>query len=565
MSLESVLTPSATAHWNCNEASGNLLDSVGSHTGTDNNLVGTGAGRIVTARDFERGSSQSFTVADAAGVSGADVDWSLALWLNAESFTDGMEILDKWASAGTRSYLLRHASSRLQFFVSSDGTGNTNVSCNSFGAPSTGVWLLVVITHDAGANTIGIGINTTTEDTASHSGGIFDGTSDLRIGGRSDLYDGLMDDIFVLKGHKVAAEERAGIYDRGLVGRGYPFAQEADETVLGADNFTGANGTAVTSSTPETGPAWELIAGSGDFTIQSNRLRGNDINLIAAAAQNVGESDVTCTLTIRFETNVTGTIRMAGVLLRAQDANNFWYVVVDCINNLFLIGQRTGVSTFTTRASTAFTPSPDTDYVIEVVADGATISATLDGGNAINYASATAQLYRCRHGVFSYDQAANFNLFDSWNCIAGQATSVSAAITGTATASITEADVVAGGKTIIITLTGDTWVAAGGAFDAIRQDILDGLDSAQSEGTGWNAVVRDAESVTAVVRTSDTVVTITLSAAGTYDITAQETITVTVPASALVGGSPVTASPAFTVATVSAAVRGRRALLGVGV
>jgi hypothetical protein len=38
--------------------------------------------------------------------------------------------------------------------------------------------------------------------------------------------------------------------------------------------------------------------------------------------------------------------------------------------------------------------------------------------------------------------------------------SKSAAVTGTATASITEAHVVAGGKTIIITLTGDTFIAA---------------------------------------------------------------------------------------------------------
>ena len=35
-----------------------------------------------------------------------------------------------------------------------------------------------------------------------------------------------------------------------------------------------------------------------------------------------------------------------------------------------------------------------------------------------------------------------------------------AALTGTAMSSITEADVVAGGKTIIITLTGDTWIPA---------------------------------------------------------------------------------------------------------
>jgi hypothetical protein len=39
-----------------------------------------------------------------------------------------------------------------------------------------------------------------------------------------------------------------------------------------------------------------------------------------------------------------------------------------------------------------------------------------------------------------------------------QVTSASAALTGTATASITEADIVAGGKTIVITLTGDTFI-----------------------------------------------------------------------------------------------------------
>lgn len=129
-----------------------------------------------------------------------------------------------------------------------------------------------------------------------------------------------------------------------------------------------------------------------------------------------------------------------------------------------------------------------------------------------------------------------------------------AAVTGTATASITEADVVAGGKTIIITLTGDTWIAAGAAsFDLQRDEILQGLDSAQSELLGWNNVVRDLEVVTAVVRTSDTVVTITLSASVTYNITAQETITVTVPGTALTGGNPLTATPTFTVDLVTVA------------
>ena len=124
----------------------------------------------------------------------------------------------------------------------------------------------------------------------------------------------------------------------------------------------------------------------------------------------------------------------------------------------------------------------------------------------------------------------------------------SAAITGTATASIAEADIVAGGKTIIITLTGDTWVASGATFDAQRQNIIDGLDAASSPTNGWNNEVRDKLAVGTVVRTSDTVVTITLSAQSGYNISAQETITVTVPASALVtSATPYTATPTFTV------------------
>jgi len=122
-----------------------------------------------------------------------------------------------------------------------------------------------------------------------------------------------------------------------------------------------------------------------------------------------------------------------------------------------------------------------------------------------------------------------------------------AEISGTITANVTESDIVAGGKTIIITLIADEWVAAGASFDAQRQNIINGLDSAQAEATGWNAVVRDTEPVTSVVRTSNTVVTITLVAHATYDITAQETITVTVPGSALIGAVEVVATPTFTV------------------
>jgi hypothetical protein len=121
-----------------------------------------------------------------------------------------------------------------------------------------------------------------------------------------------------------------------------------------------------------------------------------------------------------------------------------------------------------------------------------------------------------------------------------------AALSGTVTDD-TESDIRAGGSTIVLTLLGAAWVAAGAAFDAERQGIIDGLVSAQSETTGWNAVLRPAIPVANVVRTSDTVVTITLPAEPAYVILADEVITAAIPASATDDGVPIVAEPDFTI------------------
>jgi hypothetical protein len=125
----------------------------------------------------------------------------------------------------------------------------------------------------------------------------------------------------------------------------------------------------------------------------------------------------------------------------------------------------------------------------------------------------------------------------------------SAAVTGTIGGGATEQQVRDGGGTIILTLTGVTWNAAGTAFDNARQAIIDGLDSAGSATYGWNAEVRDKLGVSSVVRTSDTIATITVAASdvGDYRIDASETITATVPASAYSGSGALTATPTFTI------------------
>lgn len=138
------------------------------------------------------------------------------------------------------------------------------------------------------------------------------------------------------------------------------------------------------------------------------------------------------------------------------------------------------------------------------------------------------------------------------------------AITGTITASVNETDIVTGGKTLIITLTDDEWIAAGaGSFDLQRDEIIAGCDSNQSEASGWDAVPKVNQSLGGVVRTSATVVTITWDAFATYDITANETITVTVPSTAVTSALSKVGSPTFTIsAAVTSALKD---IIGCGV
>jgi len=99
-----------------------------------------------------------------------------------------------------------------------------------------------------------------------------------------------------------------------------------------------------------------------------------------------------------------------------------------------------------------------------------------------------------------------------------------------------ETDIVAGGRTIILTLTSDTWIATGAAAlgtELQTQALLNGLVSDGDYNTGWNAI-RHNILTSDVSRDSATQVTITLSARAEYSILEEETITCTVPNDLLV-------------------------------
>lgn len=115
-----------------------------------------------------------------------------------------------------------------------------------------------------------------------------------------------------------------------------------------------------------------------------------------------------------------------------------------------------------------------------------------------------------------------------------------------ASSTLTEASIIAGSQTITITLDDNVWESAS-LFPAQRQNIINGITSAQSETFGWNNEVRDKLAVTDVVRTSERVVTVTLPATAAYSVVADETITVTIPSTAMKLQAAIVATPDLTV------------------
>jgi hypothetical protein len=119
-----------------------------------------------------------------------------------------------------------------------------------------------------------------------------------------------------------------------------------------------------------------------------------------------------------------------------------------------------------------------------------------------------------------------------------------ATLSGTVTDPTNEGDIRNGGRTIILTLSNGSWVS-GASFDAVRQDIIDGLTALSFQANGWEDVIKPLIEVTGVVRTSDTQVTITLPAATTYSPAQDETIRAIIPLTAVGAGWNEAVQPAI--------------------
>jgi hypothetical protein len=206
--------------WEMDEASGNAIDSHGSHDLTDTNAVGASGGW----RDFERDNVQYFVVADHADLRMGDFNFTIEAWVNMESKA-GTGDLNAIVQKGD-DYLLFYDADVLvtDRFAARiyDGSTFTTVAANNLGSPSTSVPYQLVMQYDATANEVSIKVNDGTANTASHANGAQAGTTTFRLGiaaSNAFPFDGLMRRVRMWK-RKLASDELTWLYNSGT-GRFY--------------------------------------------------------------------------------------------------------------------------------------------------------------------------------------------------------------------------------------------------------------------------------------------------------------------------------------------------------
>ncbi len=138
------------------------------------------------AAQFASANAQSLSIPDNPSLSTGDVDIALAFWVNLDDLND-YDLVSKMLAAGNqREYdvVYRASNDRFRFVVFPTGSGAAvNLDANSFGAVSAQTFHLVIVEHDATANTLSIQVDNTAIDSVSHSTGLTDLAASFVIAG----------------------------------------------------------------------------------------------------------------------------------------------------------------------------------------------------------------------------------------------------------------------------------------------------------------------------------------------------------------------------------------------
>lgn len=375
--------------WTLDEAGASTrYDSYGTnHLGVSSaGTVTQAAGVVGNAAQFD-GTSNYLTVASNASLQVGDIDFSVCGWVYLTSLASISTIACKWDTTGSnRQWYLYYYPTGNDFVFSVSSTGSDVITVYSSNVSlAVNTWYFVYAFHDAANNVIGISVNNGTIDTQSHALGVYaSGTADVSIGGG---VGGLL---------ASARIDNFSFWKRVLPS----VSVENVITVLLYDTFTDTDVTFLNlhtiAPTNTIGASWTALLGNA--YIKTGRVRNNGGQNPDSYTYESSRSDVTITQ----DHYHGGSYTSNHVILRCTDNQNFWHVYTTATDNYWRIVERnTNVDTI--RASAAKTINTSTVYAISVTASGATISATIDGGTPISYASATFNQTATKHGVGTRD------------------------------------------------------------------------------------------------------------------------------------------------------------------
>lgn len=214
----------------------NTLTPSGSPTfSTDYQYLGTpgGSDRNTHSLDLESGSSQYAAITDAAQT-GLDItgDISIEAWIKPESTTATQAIVTKYDSSdNTRSYrLIRTSGGAIQAIVSHDGTSTNSIvtQSNLNVTAINGALFHIAYTMDISTNTGTLYINGNTVAQSNTVNGtvsqIYNSDNDFIIGaetsggGKSDYFDGLVDEVRVYSDVRTQTEIRENMLTNAPTG-----------------------------------------------------------------------------------------------------------------------------------------------------------------------------------------------------------------------------------------------------------------------------------------------------------------------------------------------------------
>lgn len=169
------------------------------------------------------------------------------------------------------------------------------------------------------------------------------------------------------------------------------------------DTFTDDDDTDLTAHTADTGQSWSLTRqsdASHDITIQSNKA-SLAINNPSFSGYRADATAADGTLSFKWIPNKDGVTGrgFANAFVRVSDASNAWQIGISGAGspNPTFIQERNG-GTNTARDTGTYAMVDGQEATTEVTLDGASITATFDGGNTLSYGSATHNQATTEHG-----------------------------------------------------------------------------------------------------------------------------------------------------------------------